>query len=269
MGQMPAPAQSVQSVGAMRLSARGRRAFPRRSAIAVAAFCTSFAASSPALADTPKDADRPHNTTWFPLESDAPSDFGFFRVEALAMRFTVPQLGVGSDDTPRRLVGIATPSNATMLYGGRLSLDLRWGAAFVQGFEMTYMQTAQGQSDWERANGAPVLVDRDVLHKFDFGLTGGGFQAISPNTRFKASFKADWGMSVMWSSVALHDASGTASSGTVGDTHLYARAEIAVCQRANAALYDWGRTWACVTVAPNIYEEGWFNGVAVGLRTDF
>jgi hypothetical protein len=221
-----------------------------------------------AFAERPAYADRPHNRSWFPLDDGFTGDFGAFRLEAAAMRFTVPQLGVGGDDTPRRLVGIATPSNPTMFYGGRFGLDFRWGALFLEGMELTYMQSAQGQSAWEHANGGSVLVQRDSVQKFDIAM-GGGVQAISPTNRFKISAKTDMGISSMWASVKMQDLTGATSTGSWGDTHFYWRSEVAICQRVNASLYEDARSWGCVTVAPNLWEDGWLNGVAVGLRADF
>jgi hypothetical protein len=252
----------------MRIRARKRAGFCVRAAFFVAAFCLTLAWACDGFADTPATADRPHNGTWFPFDEGMTGDFGVFRLEAAAMRFTVPQLGVGGDDAPRRLVGIATPSNPTMFYGGRFGLDFRWGALFFEGLELTYMQTAQGQSDWERANGGVVRVDRDIVRKFDMAM-GGGFQAISPTNRFKVSVKTDMGYSAMWSTTTMREADGTSSSGTWGDSHIYWRSEIAICQRVNVSLYEDARSWGCIAVAPNMYEEGWLNGVAVGLRADF
>jgi hypothetical protein len=252
----------------MGFRARKRAVFSVRSTPVIAAFCMTLAWASDAFAETPAYADRPHNRTWFPFDDGTTGDFGFVRLEAVAMRFTVPQLGVGGSDAPRRLVGIATPSNPTMFYGGRFGLDVRWGALFLEGLELSYMQTATGQSDLEHANGAAVRVDRDIVHKFDVAM-GGGLQAISPTNRFKVSTKMDMGVSSLWSTATMHEADGTASNGAWGDTHFYWRAEVAVCQRVNFTPYEDARSWGCIAVAPNLFEEGWLNGVAVGLRADF
>jgi hypothetical protein len=235
---------------------------------AIAAFCMC-ALENAARADTPKTADRPAQKSWFSVEDERPSDFGFFRVEALAMRWTIPQYGVGGNTTSRRFVGIATPSDAATLYGGRMSVDFRYGPLVIHGLEVSYMSTTSGQSGTEPANGSAVRVFRDPMQKVDFGLTGAGLQGIAPSGRFKMSATFDWGVSLVWSQASFIDASGGTSNGAVGDSHLYARTTFAVCQRTNMALYDANRTWACITAAPNIYESGWLNGVAVGVRAEF
>ena len=220
-----------------------------------------------ARADTPITANRPPSRGWLTLDTDR--DLGFVSVEGFAMNMSLPRWGVSGDTASHRLVGVAAPSNASMFYGGRLGLTARLGSLLFEVAELSYMQTAGGSSLPAVANGETVQVSRDALHKLDVGMFGVGMQTIAPSGKAKLSMKVDWGWSTVWSFAGVSGGSQAPTSGAIGDQHWFVRSELAACARTALTVFEDARTWGCLTVASNVYEEGWLNGVAVGLRADF
>jgi len=135
--------------------------------------------------------------------------------------------------------------------------------------EVSYLQTAGGSTLGANANGESVQVSRNEFHKLDIGGLGLGVQAITPSGKAKLSLKVDWGVSVLWSDVHVAGGGEPSSNGITGDVHGFMRTELAGCVRSSASLIPDSRTWGCLTVGTNIYEESWLNGVAVGVRADF
>lgn len=220
-----------------------------------------------ARADTPITAQRPPARHWFTL--DEGQDEGMLSLGVAAMNMSLPRFGVNGSTTAHRAVGVAAPPNASWFYGGRLGLTGRSGSFLVELAEVSYMQTAGGSSLAANANGETVQVTRDELHKLDVGVLGVGVQGITPSGKAKLALKFDWGMSSLWSSARVSGGTGPATDGMIGDLHGFARLEAAACARSKLVLFEDSTTWGCLTGGTNIYEEGWFNGVAVGLRADF
>jgi hypothetical protein len=252
-------------------SARARNTRAIRAGIAFTLAALAFSPRARATPPTPVDEGekidkRPHDG-WFQL--DPPSDFGLFRFQTYATRMALPGFGVGTDDTPKRVVGIATPAQTGTIWGARAGFDVRIGPIFVEVFELSYGMGDGSATAMAQAGGQWMQVTRSPIQRFDIAIPGIGFQLVAPTGGMKVNFKWDVGYSYMWADATIKGPNGAVSTGGIGDSDIFSRAEIAGCKRMSSSFYDSGRVWGCLTAASNFYDKGWFNGASFGARLEF
>jgi hypothetical protein len=198
-------------------------------------------------------------------------------LEVSATRARSPQLALDGDDAPRRLVGLGVPSTG-QFYGASAGLDV--GGVPGRSPVGMYYSLLHVHLAWsgasspvsETSGGAPVTVTRgtETLVEIGIPMIDGGVLVTAD--RFLLRFGLEGGWAYLSAKTTVQDAAGSTQRGSADAGSFYMHVPVAACLLAHpyAAKNNMLRDGedVCLTLAPTVYEFGWFQGFSAGIRVD-
>jgi hypothetical protein len=202
----------------------------------------------------------------------AEHDTGIGSFEGLTEVLRVPSLVVNGDDTPRRLVGVTTPPSTEALMGGGFNIEIRCEFLLWQLASLRFMTSVGGgASGTTAADDTTASAGRGGVSVLDIGLPSfaglGGFE-VFPTDTLKVGGKLDFGVERLWASGLVSGAGVLPSPGFITSWSVYARVEGSACLRLSDKPGGVSTNWGCLVLAPVIYAQSAFPGIAAGFRVD-
>jgi hypothetical protein len=205
---------------------------------------------------------------------DGSHDFGFLRAETFATFGSMPALALNGDDTPRRIVGAATPESSQIWHGVGAAFAVRADFLTWDILSFRYSATSSTFAGPSSANGESLDVDVGTLKSLEIGvpLCGipSGFAAfIGRQNTWKLAFALDAGFDHLWSSAETTSPNGRSSAASINDWSGYLRVSMSGCRNLGRWTSEDGPVaWFCLMVSPKLVDGNGSSGVSLGARIE-